>query len=82
MQCFGGGNIGDFIVSMTVAGRELYEIYEMSNVMENGYTNTTYTNINGRYGLFSSRTIVSKKLKFKSTTKRDLFRMPWGFVEE
>ena len=74
--------IGDFIVSMTVAGRELYEIYEMSNVMENGYTNTNYSNIKGGYGLFSSRTIVSKKLKFNSTTKRDIFRMPWGFVEE
>ena len=75
-------HIDDFVITMSVGGRELYESYEMSNVIENGYMVANFSNVDGGYGLFSSRVNVVRTIRISASTKLDLFKMPWGFVEE
>lgn len=75
--------IDDFVITLSVGGRELYECYEINNVIETGYTTTNYSNINGGFGVFSSRTCVNRIIKLSATTRRDIFKKEaWGFVEE
>ena len=74
--------IDDFVITMSVGGRELYESYEMSNVIENGLMVANFSNIEGGYGLFSSRIYLVRSLRISKINKLDLFKMPWGFVEE
>ena len=75
--------IDDFVITLSAGGRELYECYEINNVIETGYTITNYSNINGGIGVFSSRTNINRTAKLSASTRRDLFGMSaWGFVEE
>ena len=75
--------IDDFVITLSAGGRELYECYEINNVIETGYTITNYSNINGGFGVFSSRTNINRTAKLSAGTRRDLFGMSaWGFVEE
>ena len=73
-----------FVVSMSAAGQELFESMETVGVAENGIVPpvVTYSNIDGGYGVFSSRCRISKQLKLSSFTLLDLYEKPWGFVEE
>ena len=44
---------------------------------------TAYSNIEGGYGLFSSRTTIEKKIRFSYGTLLDLYRkQSWGFIEQ
>ena len=75
--------IDDFVVTMSVGGRELYESYEINLVLENGLNAVAYSNIEGGFGLFSSRTNVIKTVGLSASTKRHLFSLrSWGFVEQ
>lgn len=76
--------IDDFVVSISAVGRELYESYEIQQVMNQGLMTSFggYTNIVGGYGVFSSCIKIAKELKFNHKTLLDLYREPWGFVEE
>ena len=75
--------IDDFVITLSAGGRELYECYEINNVIETGYTTTNYSNINGGVGVFSSRTNINRTAKLSASTRRDLFgKSAWGFVEE
>ena len=75
--------IDDFVIVMVAAGREFYENYQMILESGNVHSNSAYSNINGGYGLFSSRVKISRTAELSSTTKRDIFGMKsWGFHEE
>lgn len=73
----------DFEVSVSAVGRELYEAYEITQAMNNGLMTSFsgYTNIDGGYGLFSSSINIEEKLKLNRRALLDLYRQPWGFVE-
>ena len=44
---------------------------------------TAYSNIEGGYGLFSSRTTIEKRLRLSYRTQRDLYgEQSWGFREQ
>ena len=75
--------IDDFDVSISAVGREFYESYEINQAMNNGIMTSFsgYTNIDGGYGLFSSCITIEKKLNLSRNTLLDLYRQPWGFVE-
>lgn len=76
--------IGDFVVSISAAGDDLYYYYLGYQAQQSSPFSlvSTYTNISGGSGLFSSRTTIEKTLGLSSTTKRDLFSISaWGFSE-
>jgi hypothetical protein len=75
----------DFVISISAGGNDL-NYYYLAN---QGQTNspislvTTYTNIEGGYGLFSSRTTIKRTVTLSSSCKRDLFSVSaWGFKEQ
>ena len=75
--------IDNFVITLSAGGKELYECYEINNVIETGYTTTNYSNINGGIGVFSSRTNINRTVKLSASTRRDLLgKKAWGFVEE
>lgn len=75
--------IDNFVITLSAGGKELYECFEINNVIETGYTITNYSNINGGIGIFSSRTNIDRMAKLSAGTRRDLFgKKAWGFVEE
>ena len=44
---------------------------------------TAYSNIEGGYGLFSSRTTIEKRLRLSYRTQRDHYgEQSWGFIEQ
>ena len=76
----------DFVVTISAAGDELYYYYLANEAQESSFGGslfTAYSNIDGGYGLFSSRTIVKKTPKLSSTAQRDLYgKESWGFKQE
>jgi hypothetical protein len=77
--------IDDFVVSISAGGHELYYYYAATQAQLNSPISlvSTYTNIDGGSGLFSSRITISKTLKISASTKRDLFSVvSWGFKED
>ena len=76
--------IDDFVISISAASDELtyYYIANQSQMNSPMSLVTTYTNVEGGYGLFSSRTMIEKEAKLSAYTKKELFGMSsWGFVE-
>ena len=76
--------IDNFVVSISAGGHELFYYYIATQAQQNSPTSliSTFTNIDGGYGLFSSRTTISKLTALSSYTKRDLFSITsWGFRE-
>ena len=66
-------------------GDDLAYYYIASQVQANSPMSlvTTYTNIEGGYGLFSSRTKIERVANLSANTKRELFGIsPWGFKEQ
>jgi hypothetical protein len=77
--------IDDFIISISAAGDDLTYYYLANQAQMNSPMTlvTTYTNIKGGYGLFSSRTKIEREAKLSANTKRELFGMTsWGFQEQ
>lgn len=77
--------IDDFVLSISAGGQELYYYYVANQAQLNSPVSmiSTYSNIDGGCGLFSSRTTISKTLRISASTKRDLFSVSaWGFKEE
>ena len=76
----------DFVVTISAAGDELYYYYLANEVQENSFGGglfTAYSNIDGGYGLFSSRTTVKKTPNLSATARRDLYgKESWGFRQE
>lgn len=77
--------IDDFVVSISAAGQELYYYYLANQAQSNSIVPlvSSYSNIDGGSGLFSSRTTIEKTLRLSASAKRDLFSVSaWGFKEE
>lgn len=74
--------IGDFEVHIAAGGNELYNFIQI-NSPSAGFSQTVpdYTNINGGYGVFSSRINLKEKLELMSMTQTDLINMNWGFLQ-
>lgn len=77
--------IDDFVITISAAGEDLYYYYLANEAQESsaGGLFTAYSNIDGGYGLFSSRTTLKKTLSLSSGAMRDLYgKQSWGFVEQ
>ncbi len=77
--------IDDFVISISAAGDDLAYYYIANQAQAESPISliTTYTNVEGGYGLFSSRTKIQRVAKLSANTKRELFGMTsWGFKEE
>ena len=77
--------IDDFIITISAAGDDLAYYYVANQAQAESPISliTTYTNIEGGYGLFSSRTKIQRVAKLSANTKRELFGMTsWGFIEQ
>ena len=77
--------IDDFVISISAAGDDLAYYYLASQAQLNSPMSlvTTYTNIEGGYGLFSSRAQIKRTAILSPSTKRGIFAIaPWGFKEQ
>ena len=77
--------IDDFVISISAGGDELYYYYLANQAQANSPISlvTAYTNIDGGYGLFSSRTTIKRVANLSGRCKRDLFSVSaWGFKED
>ena len=75
----------DFVISISAAGDDMTYYYVANQAQLDSPTSliTNYTNIQGGYGLFCSRTTIEKEAKLSARTKTDLFGMTsWGFKEQ
>lgn len=70
-------------IIVSAGGEELYN-YIQINAQGGGLLQSTpdYTNINGGYGVFSSRVMVSKLMKLSRQAQQDLYGKPWGFIQQ
>lgn len=78
-------HIGSCVVSISAGGDDLSMYYSANQAQLNSPMSliTVYTNINGGYGLFSSRTTIEKPVRLSYYATRDLFAMTaWGFLEQ
>ena len=75
--------IGDFYITLAAGGSELYNYIEVNSPSGSiSQTIPDYTNINGGYGIFSSRVNINKKVKLSAATQRRLISMSgWGFQQ-
>lgn len=73
--------IGDFYITLAAGGSELYNYIEVNSPSGSISQNIPdYTNINGGYGIFSSRVNIEKKVNLSAATQRYLLGIEsWGF---
>lgn len=71
-----------FVISLAAGGDELYNYIQVNNT-SSSYTQNIpdYTNVKGGYGVFSSRINIQSSVTLSPNTQRELFNMPWGFVQ-
>ena len=69
-------------IFVSAGGDELYNYIQINS--QTGYAQTVpdYTNINGGYGVFSSRINKVKEVFISSVTQTGLYGKPWGFVQQ
>lgn len=69
-------------IFLSAGGDELYNYIQINS--QTGYAQTVpdYTNINGGYGVFSSRINLVREVNISAATQRDLYGKPWGFVQQ
>lgn len=78
-------HIGSFVVSISAGGNELYLYYSANQAQLNSPMSlvSVYSNIDGGYGMFSSRTTIEKATRLSYYATRDLFSVTaWGFKEQ
>jgi hypothetical protein len=77
--------VDDFVISVSAAGEDLYNYFAANQAQQSnpvGFV-SVYSNIDGGYGLFSSRTTVKKVVNMSNSTLNDLFaETSWGFQEQ
>ena len=68
-------------IFLSAGGDELYNYIQINS--QTGYAQSVpdYTNVNGGYGVFSSRINLVKEVSVSAATQRDLYGKPWGFVQ-
>ena len=77
--------IEDFVITICAGGDELNTYYLQYQAQMNSPTSLVapYTNVEGGFGLFSSRTAIKKVVKISAKTKKEFFTKPsWGFKEQ
>lgn len=77
--------IDDFIITISAASDELTYYYIANQAQANSPLSliSTYTNVEGGYGLFSSCTTIKKEVTLSNSTQRELFaKTSWGFKEQ
>lgn len=75
-------HIDNFEVLVTAAGEDFNSLYQTLQTMQNGLSlSSGYSNVQGGFGMLSSRIMVLQEAMLTSTTKLDLFKKPWGFTE-
>ena len=78
-------HIGSFVISISAGGDDMGIYYSAHQAQLNSPMSliTMYTNIEGGYGLFSSRTTIEKSVKLTNFATRDLYSVTaWGFKEQ
>ena len=78
-------HIGGFVISISAGGDDMSMYYSANQAQLNSPMSlvSLYTNIDGGYGLFSSRTTVEKTVKLTLFATRDLYSVTaWGFREQ
>jgi hypothetical protein len=78
-------HIGSFVISISAGGDDMSMYYSANQAQLNSPMSlvSLYTNIDGGYGLFSSRTTVEKTVKLTLFATRDLYSLTaWGFKEQ
>ena len=76
--------IDDFVITISAGGKEFNIYYQANQAQMQSLTSLVYVynDIEGGYGLFSSRTILQKVVSITSSTERELFSThSWGFKE-
>ena len=77
--------IDNFIITISAASDELacyYYATEAQQYSPVGFV-SVYSNIDGGFGLFSSRTNIKKEAALSNSTRRELFaKTSWGFKEQ
>lgn len=74
---------GDFVISVAAGGEELYNYIQINSTGGNlSQTIPDYTNVNGGYGVFSSRVNLRKVVNLSALTQTDLYNQPWGFKQQ
>ena len=76
--------IGDLNIMIAAGGSELYNYIEVNAPSSSISQNVSdYTNINGGYGVFSSRINISKKVTLSPNTTMALIgKSGWGFKQD
>ena len=78
-------HIGSFVISISAGGDDMSMYYSANQAQLNSPMSlvSLYTNIDGGYGLFSSRTTIEKTVKLTLFATRDLYSVTaWGFKEQ
>ena len=78
-------HIGSFVISISAGGDDMSMYYSANQAQLNSPLSliSLYTNVDGGYGLFSSRTTIEKTVKLSYYATRDLYGMSaWGFKEQ
>lgn len=77
--------VDDFVISISAAGEELTYYFLANQEQENnpiGFI-SIYSNIDGGFGLFSSRTTIKKEVRLSKNTRAELYgKTSWGFQEQ
>jgi hypothetical protein len=78
-------HIGSFEIYISAGGQELGAYYASHQAQLNSPMSlvSVYTNIEGGYGMFSSRTNIKNEAELSYTAIREIFaRTAWGFKEQ
>ena len=69
-------------IKLSAGGDELYNYIQVNS--QSGFSQTVpdYTNVSGGYGVFSSRINLTQSAQISQGTQIDLYRKPWGFVQQ
>ena len=67
---------------LSAGGDELYNYIQVNS--QSGFSQTVpdYTNIQGGFGVFSSRVNLVKQVSISARTQTDLRSKPWGFAQQ
>ena len=75
--------IDNFVIQLAAGGEELFNYIQVNSPSEGiSQTIPDYTNINGGYGVFSSRINLEKTAMLTSSTILSLYGMDWGFKQD
>lgn len=74
--------MGDFNIYLSAGGNELYNYIEINSPNQGLSQNIPdYTNVNGGFGVFSSRINLATTARLSARTQTDLLNMNWGFKQ-